>query len=70
MASTELTVCYLTAEEELKACQNALGDIEICIYEMWEFEAITKDAARRFLRIAEICGWDMEWVAEMREWAE
>jgi len=29
---------------------------------------LTKDAARRFLLIADICEWDMPWVAEMREW--
>ena len=55
--------------EELKRCQDALGDIEIYIYESWEFETITKDAARRFLAIADICEWDMDWVTEMRRWA-
>jgi hypothetical protein len=54
---------------ELKACQDALADIEVHIYEAWMFEKITKDAARHFLVIADICGWDMPWVKEMREWA-
>lgn len=53
---------------ELKACQDALGEIEIHIYESWTYERITKDAARHFLVIADICGWTMEWVEEMREW--
>ena len=45
---------------ELKACQDALADIEILIYEAWMFgTGLTKDAARRFLQIAAICGWDM-----------
>lgn len=55
--------------DELKACQDALADIEIHIYEAWEFGTITKDAARHFLTIAAICDWDMEWVDEMRRWA-
>lgn len=54
---------------ELKACQDALADIESHIWEAWEFGTITKDAARHFVVIAEICGWTMEWVTEMREWA-
>lgn len=56
--------------DELRACQDALADIEIHIYEAWTFEKITKDAARHFLVIADICEWDMPWVEEMREWAE
>jgi hypothetical protein len=55
---------------ELAACRNALGDIEVLIYEAWECDAaLTKDAARRFLAIADICGWDMPWVDEMRAWS-
>jgi len=55
---------------ELKECQTAIGDLEIFIYEAWEWDkTLTKDAARRFLAIADIFGWDMPWVAEMREWA-
>ncbi len=65
----EIVLWHEPQADELKRCQDALGDIEIAIYEMWELDAaMTKDAARRFLAIADICGWDMEWVAEMREW--
>lgn len=66
--STDLAVIEkLPFPDELKACQDALADIEIHIYESWSYEKITKDAARHFLAIADICGWDMEWVVEMRE---
>lgn len=55
---------------ELKLCQDAIADLEILIYETWENDnTLTKDAARRFLQIASIFGWEMPWVAEMREWA-
>lgn len=72
LAVSVSTAIALRAEAvELKRCQEALGDIEISIYEAWEFDnTLTKDAARRFLGIAAICGWDMPWVKEMREWAE
>lgn len=60
-----------TDPEELKRCQEALGDIEILIYEAWEGDnSLTKDAARRFLLIADICEWDTDWVFEMREWVK
>lgn len=57
--------------DELKDCQDAIADLEILIYETWEgfHGTLTKDAARRFLQIAAIFSWDMEWVEEMREWA-
>lgn len=56
--------------EELRACQSAIADLEIYIYEAWEHDTgLTKDAVRRFLAIASIFGWDMDWVKEMREWA-
>jgi hypothetical protein len=56
--------------DELVACQDALANIEILIYEAWEFDdRLTKDAARRFLQIAAVCEWTMPWVAQMREWA-
>lgn len=70
MSSTALLVReQLPFPNELKACQDALANIEIHIYEAWEFRAITKDAARHFIAIADICGWDMPWVLEMRRWA-
>ena len=61
---------HIPYPNELKACQDALADIEIHIYESCEFGKITKDAARHFLVIAAICGWTMPWVEEVREWAE
>lgn len=55
------------AARALGNCREALGDIEILIYEAQAFDkTLTKDAARRFLAIAEIAGWDMPWVEEMR----
>lgn len=70
MTTTDLVVREnLPYPGELKACQDALADIEIHIYEAWEFGTITKDAARHFVAIADICGWTMPWVEEMREWA-
>jgi hypothetical protein len=56
---------------ELDRCRNAIGDVEIYIYETWEgfHGKLTLDGARRLLAIADTFGWDMEWVAEMREWA-
>jgi hypothetical protein len=69
MTSADLVVIEKPPWDELKACQDALADIEIHIYEAWTFEKITKDAARHFLVIADICGWDMPWVEEMREWS-
>lgn len=54
---------------ELEACRKAIGDVEILCYEAWTLDnTLTKDAARRFLLIAEIFRWDMPWVAEMRGW--
>lgn len=67
--STDLVAYKPPEADELVACQSALGDIEIHIYEAWMFGTITKDAARHFLVFAEICGWRMPWVDEMREWA-
>jgi hypothetical protein len=70
-ASTALAVIDRGPWDELKDCQDALASIEIHIYEAWEIDKnLTKDAARHFLVLADICGWDMPWVAEMREWAE
>lgn len=56
---------------ELARIRDAVADVEVYIYETWEFghQRLTLDGARRFLVIADIFGWDMPWVAEMREWA-
>lgn len=67
--STEIVLWHEPQADELKRCQDALADIEILIYETWDHDqSLTKDAARRFLVIADICEWDMDWVTEMREW--
>lgn len=67
-ASTEIAL--RDEAVELSLCRDAIGDVENYCYETWEFDQrLTKDAARRLLVIADILGWDMEWVAEMREWA-
>lgn len=68
--STSTDIALRAEAIELRECQAALADIEIYIYEAWESDTtLTKDAARRFLVIAEVLGWDMPWVEEMREWA-
>lgn len=66
--TTDLVLWQRPEREELEACREALGNIEIHLFEAWEFETITKDAGRHFLAIADLCGWDMDWVAEIREW--
>lgn len=55
---------------ELARLRDAVADVEILCYEAWEFDdRLTKDAARRLVNIAGVFGWDMPWVAEMREWS-
>lgn len=56
---------------ELPALRDAVADLEVYIYETWENdERLTLDAARRFVKIADIFGWDMPWVDEMRAWSK
>ncbi len=62
---------YAALNVELPVLRDALADVEVCIYEMWEDDArLTKDAAQRLVKIADIFGWDMPWVDEMRAWAK
>ena len=56
---------------ELPALRDALAELEVYMYETWENDdRLTLDAARRFVKIADIFGWDMPWVEEMRTWSK
>ena len=61
---------YAALNGELPALRDAVADVEVYIYESWENETMTKDAARRLVKIADIFGWTMPWVEEMRAWSE
>lgn len=61
---------YAALNVELPMLRDAVGDVEVYIYESWEDDdRMTKDAARRLVKIADIFGWTMDWVEEMRAWS-
>ena len=62
---------YAALNDELPALRDALAEMEVYMYETWaNDDRLTKDAAQRFVRIADIFGWDMPWVDEMRAWSK
>lgn len=64
------TALAIREPSELQMLQDAVGELEVLCWEAFTFDTtLTKDAARRMILIADIFGWEMQWLEEMREWS-